>query len=83
LASVNLFVGLINLVPLPPFDGGQVAAGVYESIRRRIMKLRGKADPGPADTARLLPVTYVVGGMLVLIGVILILADIISPVALF
>ncbi|MCL1907024.1 MAG: site-2 protease family protein [Propionibacteriaceae bacterium] len=81
LASVNLFVGLINLVPLPPFDGGQVAAGIYEWFRRRLRKLRGKEDPGPADTAMLLPVTYVVGGMLVLIGIILILADIISPVS--
>jgi membrane-associated protease RseP (regulator of RpoE activity) len=83
LASINLFVGLINLVPLPPFDGGHVAAAVFEAIRRGIAKLRGKPDPGPADTAKLLPVTYVVGGLLALIGAVLIIADIISPVSIF
>jgi len=83
LGSLNLFVGLMNLVPLPPFDGGQVAAGIYEAIRRGFAKVRGRPDPGPADTAKLLPVTYVVGGLLMIIGVILIVADIISPVSLF
>jgi len=83
LGSLNLFVGLMNLVPLPPFDGGQVAAGIFEAIRRGLAKLRGRPDPGPADTAKLLPLTYLVGGLLVIIGVILIVADIISPVSVF
>ena len=81
LASVNLFVGLINLVPLLPFDGGHVAAGIFEAIRRWIAKLRGKEDPGPADTAKLLPVTYFMTILLIVIGVILIVADIIAPVS--
>ncbi|MDR0284510.1 MAG: site-2 protease family protein [Propionibacteriaceae bacterium] len=83
LGSVNLFVGLINLVPLLPFDGGHVAAGLYEGVRRGIAKVRGQADPGPADTARLLPLTYVVSGLLLVIGVILIVADIVSPISIF
>ena len=83
LASVNLFVGVMNLVPLPPFDGGHVAACAYEAIRRLFAKLRGRADPGPADTAKLLPLTYAVTGLLIIIGAILIIADIISPVSLF
>ncbi len=83
LGSINLFVGLMNLVPLPPFDGGQVAAGIYEAIRRGLARLRGRPDPGPADTAKLLPVTYLVAGLLVVIGLILIVADIVNPVALF
>ena len=83
LGSINLFVGLLNLVPLPPFDGGQVASGIYEAIRRAIAKLRGKPDPGPADTAKMLPVTYVVSAFLIIVGVILIVADIISPVSIF
>ncbi|MDR2930343.1 MAG: site-2 protease family protein [Propionibacteriaceae bacterium] len=83
LGSINLFVGLMNLVPLPPFDGGQIAAGLWEGLRRVWAKLTGKAPPPPVDTARLLPVTYLVGGLLLLIGVVLILADIISPVPVF
>ena len=83
LAGLNLFVGLMNLVPLVPFDGGQVAAGVYEAIRRGWAKARHRPDPGPADTAKLLPVAYIVGGLLVVIGAILIVADIIAPVAVF
>ncbi|MDR0488413.1 MAG: site-2 protease family protein [Propionibacteriaceae bacterium] len=82
LAGVNLFVGVINLVPLLPFDGGHVAAGIFEGIRRGFAKLRGKPDPGPADTAKLLPVTYVVFALLCLIGITFIVADIIAPVRL-
>ncbi|MCL2483453.1 MAG: site-2 protease family protein [Propionibacteriaceae bacterium] len=83
LGQINLFVALLNLVPLPPFDGGHVAAALYEGIRRVLSKLGLCSDPGAADTAKLLPLTYVVGGLLLLIGVILILADIISPVNIF
>ena len=83
LGSLNLFVGVMNLIPLMPFDGGQVASGIYETIRRLWAKMRGRPDPGPADVAKLLPVTYVVGGLLLIIGVILIIADIVSPVSLF
>ncbi|MDR0847425.1 MAG: site-2 protease family protein [Propionibacteriaceae bacterium] len=83
LGSLNLFVGVMNLIPLMPFDGGQVASGIYEAIRRAWAKLRGRPDPGPADVAKLLPVTYVVGGLFLIIGVILIIADIVSPVSLF
>ena len=83
LASINLFVGLINLVPLLPFDGGHVAAGLYEGLRRGFAKVRGRDDPGPADTAKLMPVTYVMVVLLVIMGAILIVADIINPVVLF
>ncbi len=83
LGSVNLFVGLLNLVPLMPLDGGHIAGALYEGLRRWLAKLRGKPDPGPVDTAKLLPVAYVVGGFLLLGGIVLILADIISPISLF
>ena len=45
-------------------------------------RVRGAEDPGPADTARLVPVTWVVGGLLVAMSVILIVADIVKPVSL-
>ncbi|MCA0296015.1 MAG: site-2 protease family protein [Actinobacteria bacterium] len=83
LASVNLFLALFNFVPLPPLDGGHIAGALYEWARRKVAKLFGRRDPGFFDTAKLLPVAYAVGALLLLSGVALILADIISPVQLF
>jgi membrane-associated protease RseP (regulator of RpoE activity) len=83
LGAVNLFVALFNFVPLLPLDGGHVAAAFYEAVRRAFARLRGRPDPGPVDTAKLLPVAYVVGGVLLISGAVLILADIIDPIQLF
>jgi membrane-associated protease RseP (regulator of RpoE activity) len=81
-AGLNLFLGLINLVPLPPFDGGGIATTLYEAIRRRWARLRGKPDPGGFDSARLLPLTYAMAMVILLVSVILIFADIVAPVSL-
>lgn len=83
LGSINLFVALLNLVPLVPLDGGHIAGAIYEWLRRAVNRLRGRPDPGAVDTARMLPVAYLVGGFLLLGGVVLILADIITPISLF
>lgn len=83
LGSVNLFVALLNLVPLLPLDGGHVAAAIYEWFKRRLHRLLGKPDPGHVDTAKGLPVIFVVGGFLLLGGLVLIVADVISPMSLF
>ncbi len=82
LAGLNLFLGLINLVPLPPFDGGGIATTLYEAARRGWARLRGKPDPGGVDSAKLLPVTYVMAMIILLVSVILIYADIVAPVEL-
>jgi len=65
------------------FAGGHIAGALYEGARRRLAILTRRPDPGPVDTARMLPVAYVVGGFLALSGVVLVLADIISPITLF
>lgn len=83
LGSVNLFVGLLNVVPLVPLDGGHVAGAIYEWFRRGYNRLRGRPDPGAVDTAKMFPVVYLVGGFLLIGGAILILADIITPISLF
>jgi len=80
LAGLNLFLGLINLVPLPPFDGAGIATTLYEAARRALARLFGRPDPGAVDAARLLPVTYVVASLLLLMTVILVYADIVAPV---
>ena len=31
--TINIFIGMFNMVPLPPLDGGHAAVAVYERIR--------------------------------------------------
>lgn len=80
LGSLNLFLGLVNLVPLPPFDGAGVATALVEAVRSRWARIRGKPDPGVFDAGKLLPVTYVVAVVLLAMSVVLIYADIVAPV---
>jgi membrane-associated protease RseP (regulator of RpoE activity) len=75
LVSINIFVGIVNLVPMLPLDGGHVAVAVYERIRSR---------PGRryfADVRKLAPVAY---AFLVFLGAIVVSAfylDITHPLA--
>jgi membrane-associated protease RseP (regulator of RpoE activity) len=83
LGSVNLFLALFNFVPLMPLDGGHIVGALYEGVRRWLARLFGRPDPGHADTAKMLPVAYVVGAVIAVSGVVLILADLIDPITLF
>jgi membrane-associated protease RseP (regulator of RpoE activity) len=68
-AEFNIFIGLINLVPLPPLDGGHLAVVALEKVTRR------KVDP-----RKLIPVAALVAGFLVLLTVSLLYLDIVNPV---
>ncbi|MGK5558382.1 M50 family metallopeptidase [Actinomadura kijaniata] len=76
---VNVFLGALNVVPLPPLDGGHLAVLVYERARARIARARGRPDPGNVDMTRLMPVTYAATLLLVGLGLLLILADVVNP----
>jgi membrane-associated protease RseP (regulator of RpoE activity) len=80
IASLNIFVGLVNLLPLLPMDGGHVAVIVYERIRAWLARLRGRPDPGLVDMAKLLPVSFSLFMIIIVVSVLLILADIVNPV---
>jgi membrane-associated protease RseP (regulator of RpoE activity) len=82
LAAVNISLFLFNLLPIPPLDGGQIFPAIWEAIKRRIAKLRGKPDPGPVDVAKLMPVAYVVALVFIAWSGLLFIADIINPVTL-
>jgi membrane-associated protease RseP (regulator of RpoE activity) len=83
LGSVNLFVALFNFVPLLPLDGGHIAGAIYEALKRGLARLLRRPDPGHVDTAKMLPVAYLVGAVIAVSGVVLILADLIDPIRLF
>ncbi|SEG62492.1 RIP metalloprotease RseP [Thermomonospora echinospora] len=78
-ASINVFLGALNVLPLLPLDGGHLAVVGYERLRARIARARGRPDPGPVDITRLLPVTYLVLLLLLGLGILLIAADVLNP----
>jgi membrane-associated protease RseP (regulator of RpoE activity) len=80
IASLNIFVGVFNMLPLLPLDGGHVAVVIWERIRAWFARLRGRPDPGLVDMAKLLPVSFSIFMILMFFGVVLILADIVNPV---
>lgn len=83
LASLNIALFVFNLIPLLPLDGGHVAVGVYEAVRRRIYRLFGRDDPGPINPGPLIPVTFVVVAILGAMSLLLMYADIVNPIKLF
>ena len=82
LGGINLFVGMFNFVPLLPLDGGHIAGALYEAIRRGLARLLGRPDPGYFDVAKLLPVAYVMAGVILVMSIVLIYADVVAPVRL-
>ncbi len=83
LGSLNLFLFLFNMLPILPLDGGHIAGALYEGLRRTWARIRRVSDlPGPADTAKLMPLAYIVSIALVAMSAVVILADIIKPISL-
>lgn len=83
LASLNFFLALFNLIPLPPFDGGHIAVILYEKVRDAVRRLLGKEPKGPADYTKLMPITYALTFLLMAVGALIIVADVVNPVRLF
>ena len=79
-AQVNFFVGIFNMLPLLPLDGGHIAIVGYEDARRRLFRRLGRRDPGHVDLLKIMPVTYAVVAMFIGLSLLLVYADIVNPI---
>lgn len=82
LAGLNFFLGVFNLLPLLPLDGGHIAVTWYEHVRNWLRERRGKTAAAPVDYTRLSGITMVlvmIGGAVLLLTV---TADIVNPIRL-
>jgi membrane-associated protease RseP (regulator of RpoE activity) len=68
IASFNIFIGTLNLLPLPPLDGGHLAVLAYEKVRRRDVDMR-----------KLIPVTVTVISIFGSLFLLLLYLDIVRP----
>jgi membrane-associated protease RseP (regulator of RpoE activity) len=80
LGAVNLFIGMLNFVPLPPLDGGHLAGALFEGARRGWARLRHRPDPGFVDVAQMIPAAYAIAMVFIVVSAVLVLADLIVPV---
>ena len=76
LFAINVFLGVFNLAPLLPFDGGHVAIATYERLRSR------KGKRYFADVSKLMPLTYAVVALLALVFISSVYLDIVDPISL-
>jgi membrane-associated protease RseP (regulator of RpoE activity) len=82
LGALNFFVGVFNLLPLLPLDGGHIAVNLYERVRDVVRNRLGKVKMGPVDYTRLLPITYAFVLVLGAVSLLTITADIVNPIKL-
>jgi membrane-associated protease RseP (regulator of RpoE activity) len=74
MAGVNISIGLLNMIPLLPLDGGHAAIATYERAR----SVGGRRHM--VDVSRLLPITYAVFMFMMLLGLSAIYLDIVDPI---
>jgi membrane-associated protease RseP (regulator of RpoE activity) len=74
---LNIFLGIVNLVPLLPFDGGHAVIAAYEKAQE--VRRRGSGRYF-ADISRLMPLTYLVVVLLAGIFLTTLYLDIINPI---
>ena len=75
LLTINVFVGIFNMIPLLPLDGGHVAIATYERLRSR------KGRRYHADVAKAMPIYYMVFVLILFIGLTSLYLDIVRPAA--
>ena len=79
IAMINVFIGVFNLLPLLPLDGGHIAVLLYEQARKGVFRLLKRPAPGRVDLNKLMPVAYAFLLVFVSLALLLIAADITNP----
>jgi membrane-associated protease RseP (regulator of RpoE activity) len=69
-AYVNVFIGLLNLIPLPPFDGGHLALLALEKVRGRAI-----------DARKIVPVSVAVLAFFVVFSLSVMYLDLVKPIS--
>jgi len=80
LAGLNLALFVFNMIPLVPLDGGHIASALWQAAKNGWARVRNAPRPAPVDVARMMPVAYGVFGILIVMSLVLIYADIVAPV---
>jgi membrane-associated protease RseP (regulator of RpoE activity) len=80
LAAFNLFIGVFNLLPLLPLDGGHIAILGYEKVRSMIASARGRDNPGSVDQTKLAPIMLTVIFLLGSISLLTVYVDLVNPI---
>jgi regulator of sigma E protease len=82
IASINIFIGIFNLVPLPPLDGGHLAVLGIERAVNALRRLRGKTPDFTVDPRAVAAVAIPVLAVLGTVFVVLLWLDITDPLQL-
>jgi regulator of sigma E protease len=82
IASINIFIGIFNLVPLPPLDGGHLAVLGIERGVNALRKARGKTPDFTVDPRAVAAVAIPVLAVLGTVFVVLLWLDITDPLRL-
>ncbi len=80
LAGFNIFVGVFNMLPLLPLDGGHVAVLAYERLRAWLARRKGLPEPPRPDLNKLMPVAYAVIVLFATATLLVLAADIFKPI---
>ncbi len=75
-ALINIFIGVFNLTPILPFDGGHVLIATYEKVRSTISGKRHFAD-----ITKMLPAVYAVMALFLVLVLVSHYRDIFDPIA--
>lgn len=82
LAGFNLAIGVFNLIPLLPLDGGHIAGGLWEGLKRGYARVMRRPEPRHVDIAKVLPLTYVLAFVMIIMASLLAYADLVNPIRL-
>ena len=80
LGGVNLALFVFNMIPVLPLDGGHIAGALWQAVKNGVARIRNMPKPAPVDMARAMPFAYVMFGVLLVVGLVLMWADIVAPI---